>query len=152
MNGLDPVNLIASAADTQPVSRLGGVASKQAGAASNAVTGETDGNFDATLREQLLKKAEGKLGMMTEKLVSTTFFQPMLAQMRDDPFKTDMFHGGFAEDAFGGQLDVMFADQMASRSALPAAKKITDSYMQWLQHQPIERIESVSQLDDNMFG
>ena len=47
-----------------------------------------------------------------DQLVATAFILPMLAQARHDPFKREMFHGGRAEEVFGQQLDVIFADNI----------------------------------------
>jgi Rod binding domain-containing protein len=54
-----------------------------------------------------------------EQLVATTFILPLLQQIRSDPFKSDLFHGGFAEDAFGQQLDTILADRIAQRTGGP---------------------------------
>ncbi len=51
-----------------------------------------------------------------EQLVATTFVQPMLAKMREDPFKSDLFHGGQAEEVFGQQLDTLLAERVTSRA------------------------------------
>lgn len=47
-----------------------------------------------------------------DQLVATAFILPMLEQARNDPFKSDMFHGGKGEEVFGQQLDVIFADNI----------------------------------------
>ncbi len=47
-----------------------------------------------------------------DQLVATAFILPMLEQVRHDPFKSDMFHGGKGEEVFGQQLDVIFADNI----------------------------------------
>lgn len=51
-----------------------------------------------------------------DQLVATTFILPLLEQIRSDPFKSELFHGGFAEDAFGQQLDTILADRIAQRT------------------------------------
>lgn len=60
-------------------------------------------------REKDLRKA-------AEQLVATTFIQPMLAKMREDPFKSDLFHGGRTEEIFGEQLDTILSERIVSRS------------------------------------
>lgn len=45
-----------------------------------------------------------------DQLVATAFILPLLEQARNDPFKSEMFHGGRGEQIFGQQLDVIFAD------------------------------------------
>lgn len=59
-----------------------------------------------------------------QQLVSIALVQPVLAQMRRDPFRTDMFHGGFAEDAFGARLDSILAERITQRSNLPLVDAI----------------------------
>jgi len=54
------------------------------------------------------------LRQAAEQLVSISFIQPMLAKMRDDPFKSDLFHGGQAEEVFGQQLDTLMADRVTT--------------------------------------
>ncbi len=59
-----------------------------------------------------------------QQLVASTFLLPLLQTARQDPFRTEMFHGGFGEDAFGAQLDTQLADRMASG---PAFKGLVDA-------------------------
>lgn len=59
-----------------------------------------------------------------QQLVSIALVQPVLAQMRRDPFRTEMFHGGFAEDAFGARLDSILAERITQRSNLPLVDAI----------------------------
>lgn len=51
-----------------------------------------------------------------EQLVATTFIMPMLAKMREDPFKSDLFHGGQTEEIFGQRLDTILAERIVSKS------------------------------------
>lgn len=48
-----------------------------------------------------------------QQLVSQTFFGRMLKQMRDDPFKSDLFDGGRGGQMFSALLDQHLADRMA---------------------------------------
>ena len=61
-----------------------------------------------------------------EQFVATAFVMPMLAQMRNDPFRSDLFHGGFAEDAFQGRLDTILADRVTQRADLSLVDSILD--------------------------
>ena len=61
-----------------------------------------------------------------EQFVATAFVVPMLAQMQNDPFRSDLFHGGFAEDAFKSQLDTILADRVTRRADLPLVDSILD--------------------------
>lgn len=59
-----------------------------------------------------------------QSLVAITLIQPLLAQAREDPFKSDLFHGGFAEDTFGSQLDSIIAERITQSSRLPIVESI----------------------------
>jgi len=72
-----------------------------------AAVGEPD--QDAQARLDTLRKS-------SEQLVATTFIMPMLAQMREDPFKSDLFHGGQTEDIFGQQMDTILAERIVARA------------------------------------
>lgn len=78
--------------------------SLQARASQDAPVDQTDAD-----REEDLRKA-------AEQLVATTFIQPMLAKMREDPFKSDLFHGGRTEEIFGEQLDTILSERIVSRA------------------------------------
>jgi hypothetical protein len=68
-----------------------------------------------------LARASAEARQAAEQFVATAFVMPMLAAMRDDPFKSELFHGGFTEDAFGQQLDTQLADQIVRRMSQPVA-------------------------------
>lgn len=76
---------------------------------------------------QLVKREELKAA--AEQLVSTAFIQPLLAQMRDDPFKVDMFHGGRGEQIFGQQLDTLISERVTSSANFPVVDSIVNSFM-----------------------
>lgn len=73
-------------------------------AVQSGEAGGLDPEKDATLRKA------------AEQLVATTFIQPMLAKMRDDPFKSDLFHGGRTEEIFGEQLDTILSERIVARA------------------------------------
>lgn len=54
-----------------------------------------------------------------QELVALTLVQPVLDQVRNDPLKSPLFHGGFGEEAFGRQLDAIFARHITQKSRLP---------------------------------
>jgi len=60
------------------------------------------------------KLKDDEMREAADQLVATAFILPMLEQARNDPFKSDMFHGGKAEEVFGQQLDVIFADNITT--------------------------------------
>jgi len=66
-----------------------------------------------------------------EQLVGIALIKPLLEQARENPFKTELFHGGPGEEAFGAQLDQHLADRMAKR----AGGSIVDAVMnRWNQN------------------
>lgn len=56
-----------------------------------------------------------QLETAAEQLLAMAFYQPLLKQAREVPFKSDLFHGGFGEDAFGAQWDQAIAERLAKR-------------------------------------
>jgi Rod binding domain-containing protein len=62
-------------------------------------------NAPQHLREQRAYEA-------AQQLVSTAFVQPMLDQMKDDPFRSDMFHAGLGEDIFQQQMNTTIAERV----------------------------------------
>ncbi len=90
---------------------------------NSTVTGLSNFNFE------LQKAAEGKakqLREVTAQFVATAFLMPMLKQVREDPFKTEMFHGGQGEKVFGAQLDQTLADRIAQSPAFPLVDRLYD--------------------------
>jgi len=67
---------------------------------------------------QLREAAEG--------LVSAALIAPMLEQMRNDPFKSDLLGGGFAHDAFQQQLHTRLADRVVAAANFPLVDSIID--------------------------
>jgi Rod binding domain-containing protein len=55
-----------------------------------------------------------KLVQQTRKWVATSFFEPMLKQMRQSPFHSDLFDGGEAGKAFESMYDERLSEKMAS--------------------------------------
>jgi Rod binding domain-containing protein len=64
-----------------------------------------------------------RLEAHASQLVNQTFFGTMLKQMRDSPFKSDLFEGGKGGQAFAGLYDQRLVEQM-SRGA---GKKLVNS-------------------------
>ena len=57
-------------------------------------------------------------------LVSVAFIKPLMAQMRESPFKNEMFHGGQGETIFQEHLDTVIADRISSRSDFSIADAV----------------------------
>jgi len=81
-----------------------------------------------TATDRAAKPQEDQALQAAQDLVSITLLQPLLAQARQDPFKSDLFHGGFAEDAFGDKMDSITAQQIAQRTNFP----IVDAVYNWM--------------------
>jgi len=73
--------------------------------------------------------SEGEARQAAEQLVATTFVQPLLRQMRQDPLRSELMHGGLAEDAFSAQLDTQLADRIVRRTHWPLVDRIVQSVM-----------------------
>ena len=54
-----------------------------------------------------------QLKKQAETLVAQTFFGTLLKQMRESPFKSEMFSGGRGEQAFGPMYDQVLSQRMA---------------------------------------
>jgi Rod binding domain-containing protein len=65
-----------------------------------------------------------------EQLIASTFYLPMLQSMRDDPFRSELMHGGYGEDAFAGMLDQELADRMARRDATGLVDMVSQRFLQ----------------------
>jgi Rod binding domain-containing protein len=55
-----------------------------------------------------------KLIQQTRKWVAVSFFEPMLNEMRNDPFHSDLLDGGNAGKAFASMFDERLAEKMSS--------------------------------------
>jgi Rod binding domain-containing protein len=55
-----------------------------------------------------------KLVEQTRKWVATSFFEPMLKQMRQSPFHSNLFDGGEGGQAFESMYDERLAERMAT--------------------------------------
>ena len=76
-------------------------------------------------------KQHAKLVKQAEKWVAQTFYGQMLKQMRNSPFKSEMFSGGRGGEAFGE----MFDQQLADRMSKGAGGDLVDSIVSRLEKQ-----------------
>ena len=65
---------------------------------------------------------------LADQLVSTAFVLPLLEQARQDPFKSELFHGGRGEEVFGQQLDVIMAERITASSNFGLADAIARQF------------------------
>lgn len=59
-----------------------------------------------------------------EKLVSITLVEPILKQVREDPLRSELFHGGAVEGAFGPQLDSILAERVTGVSGFSIVETV----------------------------
>ena len=90
-------------------------------------TGASTDQFDARMR---------KVERLTEQLVASTFLVPLLNRMQNDPFRSDLMHGGFAEDVFQSQLNTQWADGMARSMNLPITRRLKEQFAQRISDDP----------------
>lgn len=84
-----------------------------------------------TRHSQLTKQAQT--------LVSQTFFGTLLKQMRESPFKDELFSGGRGGEAFGSMYDQHLAEHMARG----AGKKLVNSIVKRFEaKQPLDQYDS----------
>jgi len=82
-----------------------------------------------------------------EQLVSTTFVQPILSNLRNDPFKSYLFHGGLAEDMFGSQLDTLMSERITHASRFPIVDAIYDNFMKAVNSRKVDANDANRNLD-----
>jgi hypothetical protein len=70
------------------------------------------------------KSEHDKIQEQARKWVSQTFYGTLLKQMRDSPFKSELFSGGRGGQAFTPMLDQHLADRMARSSDSKLVKAI----------------------------
>src|SRR5688572_27191760 len=70
-----------------------------------------------------------RLTDQARKWVAQTFFGTMLKQMRNSPFKSELFAGGRGGEAFGTLLD----QQLAERMSVGAGGKLVGSIVKGIQ-------------------
>ncbi|HAI10919.1 MAG TPA: hypothetical protein DCM28_04400 [Phycisphaerales bacterium] len=73
---------------------------------------------------QMSDQQKSDIRQAAQQLVSSALILPMLQQVRESSLKSELFHGGFSEDAFGAQLDTELADRMVAKSNFPIVDAI----------------------------
>ena len=63
-----------------------------------------------------------------KQLVAETFIAPLMKMARNDPFKSDLFHGGAGEDVFGQQLDQEMTKRLGNSMRLPFVDKAYEQF------------------------
>lgn len=85
-------------------------------------------DFTSALAAAGRADSDEQLRTAAEQLVSHALLTPMMKMMRDDPFKTELFHGGQAEDMFAAQLDQQLAEDMASQMSLDVVEAVYNRF------------------------
>lgn len=80
-------------------------------------------------REMTPQQVDEQMREVSQQFVSGAFLQPLLKQMQDDPFRSDLMHGGFAEDSFQQQLNTIIADRIAATPRFPIVDALHDYIM-----------------------
>ncbi len=104
-----------------------------------------------TATDRADKPVEDEARQAARSLVSIGLIQPLLAQIRDDPFRSDLFHGGRGEEAFGAKLDAILAERMTQASGF----NIVDAVYQKIQRPgsaPQTPIETLRGTQVNLHG
>ena len=70
-----------------------------------------------------------KVREASEQLVASAFVLPILQKMQDDPFRSDMFHGGSGEDMFAQQWNTHVADDIVKRANFPMVDAVYNQIM-----------------------
>jgi hypothetical protein len=81
----------------------------------------------------------------SEQLVATTFIQPMLSKLREDPFKTDMFHGGQTEEIFGQRLDTIMSERIVAKADFA----IVDAVYRSIAKQAMQAVAASPEVDQH---
>ena len=73
---------------------------------------------------------------VARKFVSHAFFGTVLKQMRQSPFKSELFSGGRGGETFASMLDFHLADRMAKSSGRMAKSsgRLADSIVRHIEH------------------
>ncbi len=91
--------------------------------------------FGRDLRTQMEKATamttskEAQVREAANQLISVAFVKPLLAQIHQNPFRGDLFHGGQGEEAFQGHLDTLLADRVAQRMNSGLSEAIYKSFL-----------------------
>jgi hypothetical protein len=80
------------------------------------------------LKQQFSKKRQ-EVREGVEQFVAFAFVKPMFDMLRNDPFKSDLLHGGYGEDVFAQELHVHWRNAITSSPKFPLVDELTDSFV-----------------------
>lgn len=95
------------------------VAAASNGSASNFRTALLEQIKSSSTEDAKVTSTSDKAHKAAQQFVSSALILPLLKQMRSSTFKSDLFHGGQGEDAFGPQLDQILSDRIVKRMSTP---------------------------------
>lgn len=129
-SGLEALNSAAGIDPQQLLSDLGNLGAAPKLAA--ALAGVRRSMADQQAEQAAAAKEDGQQQELKEharKLVSQTFFGTMLKQMRNSPFKSELFEGGRGGQVFTSMFDQHLSEQMAGG----AGEKLVNALVRRLQ-------------------
>jgi Rod binding domain-containing protein len=85
---------------------------------------EANQPFAVNLASNLPAKPKQDPRQAARQLIGQALLAPLVKAMRQDPFKSKLFHGGQAEDAFTDQLDQQFVERMSERMNGPLVDSV----------------------------
>jgi Rod binding domain-containing protein len=89
-----------------------------------------------------------QLTQSARKLVAQTFFGTLLKQMRDSPFKSELFSGGRGGEVFGEMRDQHLAERMADG----AGRRLADSIVKHIERTSRKRLDPSRLARDSSLG
>ena len=95
-------------------------------ATASAAPASAPASSTAEAREGAETDRETQIRESAEKLVASAFVLPMLQQLRESPFETEMFAPGQGEKLFRQRLDTMLADRIAGSPGFPLVDTLVD--------------------------
>jgi Rod binding domain-containing protein len=84
-----------------------------------------------------------KLVKQAGKWVAMSFFSPMLKQMRESPFHSDLFDGGRGGEAFGAMYDQELVQHMSGA----VGKKLVNSMVRRMEANKAYKLQKATNLD-----
>ena len=63
-----------------------------------------------------------------DQLIASAFILPVLQEVRNSPFKTEMFSGGRGEEVFGQQLDVILAERITQSAGFGLSEALVRQF------------------------
>lgn len=103
-----------------------------------AGTENTSAIEDVQSAESLKKQEQHKQAILrAQQLMAQTFFGPMLKQMRQSPFKSELFSGGRGGEAFAS----LFDQELTERMSRGAGSKLVNAIVRKLEKRGSESME-----------